>query len=80
MRFHLHLDHQTAKEISKIAKKLGETRNGLIRKTVREWLGRKAPGTQVWSPVILEWRGIPDFPSFESYRGELVPSCDDSFV
>ena len=36
MNFNLYLDDQTAKELDRAAKKLGETRSGLIRKALRE--------------------------------------------
>lgn len=26
-----------------------------------------------WSDVVLAYKGIPDFPAFESYREELLP-------
>ena len=38
MNFNLYLDDQTAKELDRTAKQLGETRSGLIRKALREWL------------------------------------------
>jgi hypothetical protein len=31
-----------------------------------------APVSQ-WSDAVLSYRGIPDFPAFESYRDELLP-------
>ena len=41
VNFNLYLDDKTAKEVDRTAKKLGETRSGLIRKAVREWLDKK---------------------------------------
>lgn len=29
--------------------------------------------TSKWSEVVLAYEGIPDFPTFESYRDELIP-------
>ncbi|MBU6298793.1 MAG: ribbon-helix-helix protein, CopG family [Alphaproteobacteria bacterium] len=77
MNFNLYLDDRTAKELDKTAKKLGETRSGLIRKAVREWLEKKALGSPAWPPAILDWQGVPDFPSFESHRDELLPPRED---
>src|SRR6266478_3965908 len=73
MKFNFYLDDQTAKELDRTAKKLGETRSGLIRKALREWLDKKTPGSLGWPSLILEWQGVPDTPPFESYRGELLP-------
>src|SRR6266478_3557545 len=47
MNFNLYLDDQTAKELDRTAKKLGETRSGLIRKALREWLDVKTPFREV---------------------------------
>ena len=56
-----------------MAKKLGETRSGLIRKAVRECSDRKTLGSPGWPALILDWPGIPDAPLFETYRDELLP-------
>jgi hypothetical protein len=66
MNFNLYLDDQTAKELDRTAKKLGETRSGLIRKALREWLDKKTLGSPGWPSLILEWQGVPDTPPFES--------------
>jgi hypothetical protein len=29
-----------------------------------------------WSDDVLFYEGMPDFPSFESYRDELLPPCE----
>src|SRR5947207_2030961 len=79
VNFNLYLDDQTAKELDRAAKKLGETRSGLIRKALREWLDEKTLGSPGWPSLILEWQGVPDAPPFESYRGELLPPREDAF-
>ena len=76
MNFNLYLDDRTAKELDEAARKLGETRSGLIRKALREWLDKKTLGSPAWPPVILEWAGDADTPPFESYRDELLPAED----
>ena len=80
MNFNLYLDDKTAKELDKTARKLGETRSGLIRKALREWLDRRAHGSLGWPRTILEWQGVKDFPSFESHRDELLPPREDPFA
>jgi hypothetical protein len=71
MNFNLHLDDQTAKELDRTAKKPGETRSGLIRKALREWLDKKTLGSPGGPSLILERQGVPDMPPFESYRGSV---------
>lgn len=80
VNFNLYLDDKTAKELDRAAKELGETRSGLIRQAVREWLDKKTLGGPGWPSLILEWRGVPDMPAFESYRDELVPPREDAFL
>ena len=79
MNFNLYLDDQTAKQLDRTAKKLNETRSGLIRKALREWLDKKTLGSPGWPSAILTWNGAPGTPPFESYRGELLPPPEDAF-
>jgi len=79
MNFNLYLDDQTAEELDQTAKTLGETRSGLIRKALREWLDKKTRGSPGWPTPILTWRGSEETPPFESYRDELTPPVDDPF-
>jgi len=53
--------------------------SGLIRKALREWLDKKTLGSPGGPTLILEWRGIPETPPFESYRGELLEPGEDAF-
>ena len=77
MNFNLYLDDKTAKELDKTAKRLGETRSGLIRKAVREWLDKKKAGNPGWPRAILDWTGDSDIKPFESHRPSLVSPPDD---
>lgn len=79
MNFNLYLDDKTAKELDRTAKKLGETRSGLIRKALREWLDKKTLGSPGWPSQVLEWPGTSEIAPFESYRGELQPPAEGVF-
>jgi hypothetical protein len=78
VNFNLYLDEKTGKELDKTAKQLGETRSGLIRKALREWLDKKKLGSAGWPSAILEWKGVPETPPFETYRDELLAPLDDT--
>lgn len=80
MNFNLYLDDKTAKELEKTAETLGETRSGLIRKAVREWLDKKKLGNPAWPRTVLEWKGAPEMPPFESFRDELLPPREYPFA
>lgn len=79
MNFNLYLDDKTARELDQTAKSLGESRSGLIRKAVREWLDKKAFGSPGWPVQILEWQGAPDLAPFEFHRDELLVPAEDAF-
>jgi len=49
-----------SKKIIKNTKTLGNSRNAMI------WCAPKE-----WPDSIKQFKGVPDFPSFESYRDEL---------
>jgi len=78
LNFDTYLDARTVEELDRTAKKLGETRGGVIRKALREWLDEKTNGSLCWPSPILEWQGVPDAPAFESYRDELLPCGEAS--
>jgi len=44
----------------------------LILQALRQMTQIPNLSTSWWSEVILSYEGIPDFPSFESYRDELL--------
>lgn len=79
MNFNIYLDDRTAEEIDRTAKDLGESRSGLIRKALREWLDNKTLGNQGWPSLILEWQGAADMSPFESHRDELLAPGEDAF-
>jgi hypothetical protein len=45
----------------------------LILQALRQLTQKKQETTSHWSDIILSHQGFPDFPSFESYRDELLP-------
>ena len=79
MNFNLYLDDEIGRQLDQTAKRLGETRSGLIRKALREWLDKRTLGSPGWPRLILEWQGAPDVPPFESHRDELLAPREDAF-
>jgi hypothetical protein len=45
----------------------------LILQVLRQTVQTPANPTSQWSDIVLSYKGIPDFPAFESYRDELLP-------
>ncbi|MDR3527831.1 MAG: ribbon-helix-helix domain-containing protein [Rhizomicrobium sp.] len=77
MNFNLYLDDQTAKDLDQTAEEMGESRSGLIRKAVREWLDKKALGNPGWPRSVLEWNESAEIAPFESHRDELVAPSEE---
>lgn len=77
VNFNLYLDDQTAKDLDLTAEALGESRSGLIRKAVREWLDKKSLGNPGWPRSVLELNEAADIAPFESHRDELAAPPED---
>ncbi|MBM0743298.1 hypothetical protein JOY44_17040 [Phormidium sp. CLA17] len=48
----------------------------LILETLRQRTQATSGSASLWSDVVLSYKGIPDFPAFESYRDDLLPPCE----
>ncbi|MCY7273302.1 MAG: hypothetical protein LH702_06040 [Phormidesmis sp. CAN_BIN44] len=46
----------------------------LILQALRQLTQTTPDAVSQWSNTVLSYEGIPDFPAFESYRDELLPS------
>ncbi len=75
MNFNIYLDDETGLQLNKVAKKVGESRNALVRQAVAEWLKRQ--GKSQWSADLLAFNGMPDLPEFEASRDRLQPPAED---
>lgn len=58
-----------------MAKKVGESRNALIRQAVSEWLKRR--GKPQWPAELLAFKGMADIALFEASRDRLKPPAED---
>jgi hypothetical protein len=45
----------------------------LILQALRQMIQTQPTTASQWPETILSYKGIPDFPAFESYREELLP-------
>jgi hypothetical protein len=48
----------------------------LILQALRQVVQATVAATPQWSQTVLSYEGTPDFPSFESYRDELLPPSE----
>ena len=60
MNFNIYLDDETGQQLNKVAKKLGESRNALVRQAVSEWL--KQQGKLQWPAELLAFNGMANMP------------------
>ncbi|MDP3515419.1 MAG: CopG family transcriptional regulator [Sulfuritalea sp.] len=75
MNFNIYLDDETGQQLNQVAKKVGESRNALVRQAVSEWLQRH--GKPQWPDEVLTFKGLADLPPFEAGRDRLKPSPAD---
>lgn len=76
MYFNIDIDDQMGHQLATIAKKRGQSSNTLICDVIIEWLQRHPIPSQ-WPPTVKAFKGIKDFPPFESYRSELNQPSQD---
>jgi predicted transcriptional regulator len=75
MHFNVYIDDATGQQLNQTAELVGESRNALIRKAVREWLERQ--GEPQWPAEVLGFEGMAVMPPFEANRSRLSPPLDD---
>ena len=75
MHFNIYLDEDTAKRLKEATENSHETRNATIRKAIRYWLDQSQ--VRQWPAEIIKYKGIEDFPAFESNRQELLDANED---
>jgi hypothetical protein len=71
VHFNVYIDDETGQQLSQTAELVGESRNALIRKAVREWLERQ--GEPQWPVEVLSFEGMAVMPPFEASRDRLSP-------
>ncbi|MDJ0575273.1 MAG: ribbon-helix-helix domain-containing protein [Xenococcaceae cyanobacterium MO_234.B1] len=74
MNFNVYLEDEIGKKLEAISKKENVSRNALIRQAVKLLIDSKKRSQ--WSEDILNWNGIKEEISFESYRNELIPPAE----
>lgn len=74
MNFNVYVDDDTAKELQKLARRKGTSRNMVVREAIAAYLTKNSAQ---WPAIVLAFEGDPGMPPFESYRDELAPPDDD---
>lgn len=70
MKLSIYLDDELGSLLTREVKQTGRSRNALIREALKEWFLHHKD--RQWPETIMNFTGIQDFPSFESYRDELL--------
>ena len=78
MNFNIYIDDQLGEKLTNVAKTSKKSRNAIIREAVSLWL--KVNEKSEWPDEILSYKGLPDFPAFESHRDDLAEAKDDPFA
>jgi predicted transcriptional regulator len=75
INFNIYLDDETGRQLNRLAKQVGESRNALVRQAVSDWLNRH--GKPQWPDEVLAFKGMADMPLFEASRDRLKPPIAD---
>jgi hypothetical protein len=78
MHFHVYLDQELGEEVRIICQKTHKKRNAVVREALRLYIHQQKKKT--WPDSILAFRGIKDFPAFESYRKDLGQDLRTTFL
>lgn len=77
MNISIYLEDALVKYLNQYAKKIGKSRNAIVREAIKEWVVQH--GIKQWPKSILDFTGVKDIISFESYRANLLPPMEDPF-
>ena len=77
MHFNIYVNRQLGQQLTEYAGHQGITRNKLIHEVLERYVQEER---SIWPSVILEFKGVSDFPAFESSRAELLPLREDPFA
>ena len=69
MHFNVYLDEQLAQNLEKFCHDTDKKRNTVVQEALQFYLDQQKNGH--WPPEILSFKGVKDFPAFESYRSEF---------
>jgi predicted transcriptional regulator len=70
MNFKVHLNDELVESLNQTARKIGRTRNALIREAVAQWFGRRPVK---WPSEVANFSGLRAFKRFEVDRKKLKP-------
>ncbi|MFX8320161.1 ribbon-helix-helix domain-containing protein, partial [Acinetobacter baumannii] len=71
----LYLEDALASELKHSTERTGKPRNAIIREAIKEWIANHQ--TKFWPKSVLNFKGCPEMPAFESYRKELIFTDED---
>lgn len=77
MHFHVYLDEGLAKNLAQCCQNTHKKRNAVIREALQLYFDQK---NDHWPPDLLAFKGIQDFPTLESLRGDFSDDFDRSFL
>ncbi len=75
MNINIYVEDNLGKKIKERAELLGKSRNSIIREAIKEWLQHHKANQ--WPTSVQKFKGVSDFPPFESHRSELTNPAED---
>lgn len=78
MNLNIYIEDELGQEIKHLAKKLGQSRNSIVREALKEWVNHH--GIAAWPESVLKFSGVSDVTAFEEHRTVLKPPKKDPFA
>ncbi len=75
MNINVYLEDSLAQSLNRQTKKLGKSRNAIIREAINAWIAHHEH--KLWPNSILNFKGIQSMLPFESSRNELTQPKED---
>ena len=73
MQIPIELPHDLEQDLIRQAAQSNVSLQTLVLQALHQIIQTTPSSISQWSDVILFYEGVPDFPTFESYRDELLP-------
>lgn len=75
MNFNVYFNKKNGKEVTRIAKSLGRSRNSIINEALDDWLMKHTEAK--WPKDFFDFPPIQDIPDFKSFRKDLKENTSE---
>lgn len=77
MNLHIYLEDNLGYKLTNYSKQFHRKRNSIVREAIKDWIDNHEG--KAWSKLIMEFKGIKDFPDVRTLRQNLNESKKELF-